>query len=216
MGRTLEVKSKDLSEAENCVSKLQTQLKERERTIQNFQVQGTNRAEIIERNSQTGYSLQREREQLIRTLEDRISEVEEMKSHREILVKKSRSKDKRVKELEEERNSLTNSLNINQEELNALMEDRSNIMAELKLRQIEVTKLKEENSSLSSLIEGQHGEREKEITKLLSRLKGDDSSFNPLYLDFRTRSIILHTVLCTFTRVPARGLCLTIKTFYNW
>lgn len=65
LGRTLEVKSKDLSEAENCVSKLQTQLKERERTIENFQVQGTNLAEIIERNSQTGDWLQREREQLI-------------------------------------------------------------------------------------------------------------------------------------------------------
>lgn len=52
------------------------------------------------------------------------------------------------------------------------MEDRSNIMAELKLRQIEVTKLKDENGSLSSLVEGKHGEREKEITKLLSRLKG--------------------------------------------
>lgn len=174
LSRTLEAKSKDLSEVENFVGKLQTQLNEREKAIENFQVQGTNLAEIIERNSQTGDSLQREREQLIRTLEDRISEVEEMKSHREILAKKLRAKDKRVKEMEEERNTIKNSLNIKQEELDALKEDRSNIMAELKLRQIEVTKLKEENSSLSSLIEGQHGEREKEITKLLSRLKGSE------------------------------------------
>lgn len=45
-------------------------------------------------------------------LEDRISEVEEMKSYCEILVKKLRLKDKCVKELEEERNFLINSLNI--------------------------------------------------------------------------------------------------------
>jgi len=32
--------------------------------------------------------------------------------------------------------------------------------------------LKDENGSLSSLVEGKHGERENEMTKLLSRLKG--------------------------------------------
>ena len=169
---SLEVKSKSLLDVENCVEKLQTQLNEREKTIASFQAQGTNLAEILERNSQTGDSLQREREQLIRTLEERIGDVEEMKGHREILAKKLRAKDKRVKELEEEKIAMSNSLNIKQEELDAMMEDRSNIMAELKLRQIEVTKLKDENISLSSLIEGKHGEREKEITKLLSRLKG--------------------------------------------
>lgn len=171
---TLELKAKGLLEAESCVEKLHTQLNEREKTIASFQAQGTNLAEIIERNSQTGDSLQREREQLIRTLEERISEVEEMKSHREILAKKLRAKDKRVKELEEEKTSMSDSLKIKQEELDALMEDRSNIMAELKLRQVEVTKLKDENSSLSSLVEGKHGEREKEISKLLSRLKGSE------------------------------------------
>lgn len=171
---SLELKSKSMIETENCVEKLQTQLNERERTIASFQAQGTNLAEILERNSQTGDSLQREREQLIRTLEERIGEVEEMKGHREILAKKLRAKDKRVKELEEEKNSVSNSLQIKQEELDAMMEDRSNIMAELKLRQVEVTKLKDENSSLSSLVEGKHGEREKEITKLLSRLKGSE------------------------------------------
>ncbi|KAJ7371227.1 hypothetical protein OS493_027341 [Desmophyllum pertusum] len=171
---SLEVKSKSLLDVENCVEKLQTQLNEREKTIASFQAQGTNLAEILERNSQTGDSLQREREQLIRTLEERIGDVEEMKGHREILAKKLRAKDKRVKELEEEKIAMSNSLNIKQEELDAMMEDRSNIMAELKLRQIEVTKLKDENISLSSLIEGKHGEREKEITKLLSRLKGSE------------------------------------------
>ena len=115
---------------------------------------------------------------MIRTLEERISEVEEMKSHREILAKKLRAKDKRVKELEEEKTSTSDSLKIKQEELDALMEDRSNIMAELKLRQVEVTKLKDENSSLSSLVEGKHGEREKEISKLLSRLKGKSTFIN--------------------------------------
>ena len=44
---------------------------------------------------------QSEREQLLRTLEERIGEVEEMKSHCEILDKKTRGKDKQVKELEE-------------------------------------------------------------------------------------------------------------------
>ncbi|KAL9973691.1 hypothetical protein ACROYT_G020177 [Oculina patagonica] len=171
---SLEAKSKSLLDAENYIEKLQTQLNEREKTIASFQAQGTNLAEILERNSQTGDSLQREREQLIRTLEERIGEVEEMKGHREILAKKLRAKDKRVKELEEEKTSMTNSLKIKQEELDAMMEDRSNIMAELKLRQIEVTKLKDENGSLSSLVEGKHGEREKEITKLLSRLKGSE------------------------------------------
>ena len=177
---SLELKSKGLVEAENCVEKLQTQLNERERTIASFQAQGTNLAEILERNSQTGDSLQREREQLIRTLEERIGEVEEMKGHREILAKKLRAKDKRVKELEEEKNSVSNSLQIKQEELDAMMEDRRNIMAELKLRQIEVTKLKDENSSLSSLVEGKHGEREKEITKLISRLKGIMNNYNTI------------------------------------
>ena len=71
-----------------------------------------------------------------------------------------------------EKSSIINSLKIKHEELDAMMEDRSNIMAELKLRQIEVSKLKDENTSLSSLVEGKDGKREKEITKLLSRLKG--------------------------------------------
>jgi len=63
-----------LLEAENCVEKLQTQLNERERTIASFQAQGTNLAEMLEWNSQTGDALQREREQLIRTLE-KIGEI---------------------------------------------------------------------------------------------------------------------------------------------
>ena len=172
LSNSLELKGKSLEEAQNLVKKLQTQLAERENVLARFEAQGTNLAEILERNSQTGDSLQREREQLIRTLEERISEVEEMKSHREILAKKLKSKDKKVKELEEEKSSIINSLKIKHEELDAIMEDRSNIMAELKLRQIEVSKLKDENTSLSSLVEGKDGKREKEITKLLSRLKG--------------------------------------------
>lgn len=174
LSNSVDLKSKSLEEAQILVQKLQTQLAERESVLTSFKAQGTNLAEIIERNSQTGDSLQRERQQLIRTLEERIVEVEEMKSHREILAKKLKSKDKRVKELEEETSSVTNSLKIKQEELDALMEDRSNIIAELKLRQLEVSKLKDENSSLSSLVEGKDGEREKEITKLLSRLKGSE------------------------------------------
>ncbi|XP_067039809.1 coiled-coil domain-containing protein 158-like isoform X4 [Acropora muricata] len=174
LSNSLELKGKSLEEAQNLVKKLQTQLSERENVLARFETQGTNLAEILERNSQTGDSLQREREQLIRTLEERISEVEEMKSHREILAKKLKSKDKKVKELEEEKSSIINSLKIKHEELDAIMEDRSNIMAELKLRQIEVSKLKDENTSLSSLVEGKDGKREKEITKLLSRLKGSE------------------------------------------
>lgn len=172
LSTSLDLKEKSLEEAQNLVKKLQTQLAERENVLARFEAQGTNLAEILERNSQTGDSLQREREQLIRTLEERISDVEEMKSHREILAKKLKSKDKRVKELEEEKSSMISNLKIKHEELDALMEDRSNIMAELKLRQIEVSKLKDENTSLSSLVEGKDGEREREITKLLSRLKG--------------------------------------------
>lgn len=82
------------------------------------------------------------------------------------------TQDKRLKEIEEENDKTQKVMTAKAEELAAIMDDRNEIMSELKTRQQELVKLRQERDSLSNLLEGKDGEREKEIGKLLSRLKG--------------------------------------------
>lgn len=84
--------TKDLNNAHILIEKLKAQLDERERTIASFREQGTNLADILERNNVASDSLQREREDLVRKVEEQVVEVQEMKKHREILAKKLKAK----------------------------------------------------------------------------------------------------------------------------
>ncbi|KAK3740541.1 hypothetical protein QZH41_020675, partial [Actinostola sp. cb2023] len=167
-------KSRQLDAANIMVEKTKTQLEEREKTIGSFREQDAYFAEILQRNNQAGDSLQREREVLLRKVQEQVAEVQEMKKHREILAKKLKAKDKRLKEVEEENGNLQKSWTAKSEELAAMMDDRTEIMSELKTRRQEVGTLREERDSLSNLLDGKYGDRENEIGKLISRLKGND------------------------------------------
>jgi structural maintenance of chromosome 1 len=82
----------ELDNAHILIRKLKTQLDEREKTLASFREQGTNLAEILERNNLAGDSLQREREELVNKVQEQVVEVQEMKKHREILAKKLKTK----------------------------------------------------------------------------------------------------------------------------
>jgi hypothetical protein len=77
--------------------------------------------------------------------------------------------------MDEENDNLHKTLTLKNEELAAWTDDRDNVLSELKARQLEVGKLREERDSLNNLLEGKDGEREKEIGKLISRLRGMNS-----------------------------------------
>ncbi|XP_048589260.1 coiled-coil domain-containing protein 158-like isoform X2 [Nematostella vectensis] len=173
-----EEKSKELNSAQTQIEKLKAQLEEREWTIASFKEQGANLAQILERNNQTGDSLQRERQELIQNLQEQVREVQEMKRHREILAKKLKAKDKLVKDLEQQVQDLQQTVTVKGEEMAALLDDRENALSELKGRQMEVGKLREERDTLNTVLAGKDGEREKEISKLLSRLKGSEQDLN--------------------------------------
>lgn len=90
--RDLEEKTKTIESANVDIEKLRVQLEEKEKTIASFQAHDGHFAEILQMNTQAGDALQKEKEYLLKQIEDQGAEIQEMKKQREIIAKKLKVK----------------------------------------------------------------------------------------------------------------------------
>lgn len=168
----------DLTRAKDVINSLQVKLDAREKSLEVFNKQESKLAEILFQKHLVGESLLAERQRIVGFLEEKVQENDKLKETRDALAQNLESKVQVFTEMEAAFRALETKLEVRSNELEVIMEDRNKAVREVENKVVELTKLREERDSLVTLMNGKQSEKDKEITKLLSRLKGMD--LNPL------------------------------------
>ncbi|XP_028400049.1 coiled-coil domain-containing protein 158-like [Dendronephthya gigantea] len=162
----------DLTRAKDVINSLQVELDAREKSLEVFNKQESKLAELLFQKHLVGESLLVERQQIVGFLEEKVQENEKLKGTRDALAQNLESKIQVLAEMEATFRSMETKLEVRSNELEVIMEDRNKAVREVENKVVELTKLREERDSLVTLMNGKQSEKDKEITKLLSRLKG--------------------------------------------
>ena len=163
----------DLTQAKNVINSLQVKLDQREKSLEVFNKQETDLTGLLFQKHLVGESLLQERQQIVRFLEEKVQENDELKKVRDTLAQNLESKIQVLTEMDATYRALETKLEVRSHELEVIMEDRNKAMREVENKVIEMTKIKEERDSLVTLMNGKQSEKDQEITKLLSRLKSE-------------------------------------------
>ena len=162
----------DLTRAKTIIDSLQAKLDEREKNLEVYSKQDADFADLLMKKHLVGESLLHERHQIVAILEDKTREIDELKGLRDALAHKLESKIHTLSEVECACRSLETKLEVRSNELEVIMEDRNKLMNNLKTREGELAKVKEERDSLVTLMNGKQSEKEREVNRLITRLKG--------------------------------------------
>ena len=162
----------DLTRAKTIIDSLQAKLDEREKNLEVYSKQDADLADLLMKKHLVGESLLHERQQILAILEDKTHEIDELKGLRDALAHKLESKIHTLSEVECACRSLETKLDVRSNELEAIMEDRNKLVNNLKTREGELAKVTEERDSLVTLMNGKQSEKEREVNKLITRLKG--------------------------------------------
>lgn len=161
----------DLTRAKNIINNLQVKLDEKEKSLGVFNKQEAEFSRLLFQKHLVGESLLQERLQIVEFLEEKVKENDELKDVRDTLAQKLESKIQVLTEMEATCRALEKKLEVRSNELEVIMEDRNKAVKEVENKVMELTKLKEERDSLVTLMNGKQSEKDREISKLLSRLK---------------------------------------------
>ncbi|VDI43714.1 Hypothetical predicted protein [Mytilus galloprovincialis] len=188
----LEQRNEELAQVKSQKERLNIQIDEKERNVEILQKQSNNFTNMIESTSKTTESLRDEKENLLVMVQERTKALEELKLSRDTMSKKMKIREKRIKELEEDKQHNMEELQIRREETNIVQHEKDNLYRELKESRFEVATVTEEKDKIKDIYEKQKADREREISRMQSRIKAAEQEVKLAQKTMRTRDSADH------------------------
>jgi chromosome segregation ATPase len=129
-------------------------------------------------NTKQNDTLKEENVKLEKAIKEMTTEIEGSKFYSDSTSRKLKTKEKRLKELEGGKIQLAEDLRLNVCALDKLKQEKETLFSELKDSRYEVAYLTDERDTLKKTLEGKAGDKEKQIQRLLAKVRSKFPCFN--------------------------------------
>ncbi|XP_064637292.1 coiled-coil domain-containing protein 158-like [Lineus longissimus] len=167
----LDERNSELAQLKEDRTKISLQLMEKERSLDNLQQQSDSMTHMVQVNTKHQDTLKAEREKLEKLIQETTAELKDVKINHENVSRKLKMKEKRLKEMETEKLQMAEELRSNVCLVEKLKQEKDTLFTELKESRYEVAYLTDERDTLRKTIEGKTGDKEKQIQRLLAKVR---------------------------------------------